>query len=95
MRREITSFGTLLNTLRPEVYHHLDFEQLRFRDSWHARGFYERAAMVCHRARGTPLKQLISIPTRGQRWRIDGAGTNPTFFQVTPPRTGTGQRRTG
>lgn len=48
VRKEITSFLTSLSTLCPELYHHMDFEQLRFRDSWHTRGFYERAAVLRH-----------------------------------------------
>ena len=28
-------------------------------DSWHTRGFYERAGVLYHYARGTPLKKLV------------------------------------
>lgn len=94
LRKEITSFLTSPSTLCPELYHHLDFEQLRFRDSWHTRGFYERAAVLRHHVGGTPLKQLISTPTTGQRSRIDRARTS-RFLQLTPPRTSLGPRRTG
>jgi hypothetical protein len=76
VRKEITSFGTFLSTLCHEFCHHLDFQQFRFRDSWHTRGFYERAAILYHHARGTPRKQLVWVPTTGQRWRIDWARTN-------------------
>src|SRR5439155_15563034 len=48
VRKEITSFGTFLSTLCHEFCHHLDFQQFRFPDSWHTRGFYERAAALYH-----------------------------------------------
>jgi len=50
VRKEITSFGTFLSTLCHEFCHHLDFQQFRFPDSWHTRGFYERAAALYHHA---------------------------------------------
>src|SRR5439155_26063918 len=48
VRKEMTSFGTFLSTLCHEFCHHLDFHQFRFPDSWHTRGFYERAAALYH-----------------------------------------------
>ena len=56
VRKEITSFGTFLSTLCHEFCHHLDFKKFKFADSWHTRGFYERAAVLYHHARGTPRK---------------------------------------
>ena len=50
VRKEITSFGTFLSTLCHEFCHHLDFQRLRFPDSWHTRGFYERTATLYHHA---------------------------------------------
>ena len=76
VRKEVTSFGTFLSTLCHEFCHHLDFQNFGFRDSWHTRGFYERAAALYHRARGTPLKKLFWIPVTGGRWRIDWQRTN-------------------
>jgi hypothetical protein len=76
VRKEITSFGTFLSTLCHEFCHHLDFQRLGFRDSWHTRGFYERTAALYHYARGTPAKQLVWVPVRGRRWRIDWPRTN-------------------
>jgi hypothetical protein len=75
VRKEITSFGTFLSTLCHEFCHHLDFQIFRFSDSWHTRGFYERAAVLYHHARGTPQKRLYWIPI-GRRWRIDWRRTN-------------------
>jgi hypothetical protein len=59
VRKEVTSFGTLLSTLCHEFCHHLDFKHFGFADSWHTRGFYERAAVLYHHARGTPQKRLF------------------------------------
>ena len=76
VRKEITSYGTFLSTLCHEFCHHLDFEKFGFPDSWHTRGFYERAAVLYHRARGTPLKKLVWVPIGRQRWRIDWQRTS-------------------
>jgi len=71
VRKQITSFGTLLNTLCHEFCHHLDFQRFGFPDSWHTRGFYERTAELYHHARGTPSKRLFWASMPGGRWRID------------------------
>ena len=76
VRKEITSFGTFLSTLCHEFCHHLDYKKLGFADSWHTRGFYERAGVLYHHARGTPQKRLYWVPTSGGRWRIDWVKTN-------------------
>ena len=76
VRKEVTSSGTFLSTLCHEFCHHLDFQMFRFKDSWHTRGFYERAAALYHHARGTPLKKLFWVPVTGGRWRIDWQRTN-------------------
>jgi len=76
IKKEITSFGTFLSTLCHEYCHHLDYHLFKFSDSWHTRGFYERAAVLYHHARGTPYKQLFWAPVKGERWRIDWQRTN-------------------
>ena len=76
VRKEITSFGTFLSTLCHEFCHHLDYQKFGFHDSWHTRGFYERAAVLYHYARGTPLKKLFWVPVAGGHWRIDWQRTN-------------------
>jgi hypothetical protein len=75
VRKEVTSFGTFLSTLCHEFCHHLDFHKFEFADSWHTRGFYERAAVLYHHARGTPQKRLFWVAIGG-RWRIDWQRTN-------------------
>jgi hypothetical protein len=76
VRKEVTSYGTLLSTLCHEFCHHLDFQKFGFRDSWHTRGFYERAAVLYHHARGSQQKRLFWVPISGGRWRIDWPKTN-------------------
>ena len=76
VRREVTSFGTFLSTLCHEFCHHLDFQRFAFGDSWHTRGFYSRAAVLYHHARGTPPKRLVWVPVARGRWRIDWQRTN-------------------
>jgi hypothetical protein len=76
VRKEITSFGTFLSTLCHEFCHHLDYKKFGFADSWHTRGFYERAAVLYHYARDTPQKRLFWAPISRGRWRIDWPKTN-------------------
>ena len=76
VKKDITSFGTFVSTLCHEYCHHLDFQHFKFPDSWHTRGFYERAAALYHCARATPTKRLFWVPTSGGRWRIDWPRTN-------------------
>jgi hypothetical protein len=76
VRKEVSSFGTFLSTLCHEFCHHLDFQKFGFSDSWHTRGFYERAGVLYHHARGTPFKKLFWVPVAGGCWRIDWQRTN-------------------
>jgi hypothetical protein len=76
VRKEVTSFGTFLSTLCHEFCHHLDFQRYKFTGSYHTRGFYQRAGMLYHHARNTPLKRLYWIKVPGRRWRIDWPRTN-------------------
>lgn len=76
VRKQVTSYGTFLSTLCHEFCHHLDYQHFGYRDSWHTRGFYERAAVLYHHARGTPAKQLFWTRIPGERWRIDWQRTN-------------------
>ena len=71
VRKEVTSAGTFLSTLCHEFCHHLDFQKFGFKGSWHTRGFFERAALLYHHARGTPPKRLFWIRLPRNRWRID------------------------
>jgi hypothetical protein len=75
IRKDLTSFGTFLSTLCHEFCHHLDLHRFGFCDSWHTRGFYQRAAVLYHHATGTPVKKLVWVPVGRQRWRIDCQAT--------------------
>lgn len=76
VRKQVTSFGTFLSTLCHEFCHHLDCQKFGFGLTPHTRGFYERAALLYHHARGTPVKKLLWVPMSGERWRIDWRRTN-------------------
>jgi hypothetical protein len=76
VRRRVTSFGAFLSTLCHEFCHHLDITRLGFQDSPHTRGFYERAAVLYHHARGTRRKKLFWTATLDGRWHIDWPRTN-------------------
>lgn len=82
VRKDITSFGTFLSTLCHEFCHHLDFQKFGFHDSWHTRGFYERAAALYHHAKGTPPKKLFWVPVAGGRWRIDWPRTKGATIKL-------------
>lgn len=77
VQKRVTSFGTFLSTLCHEFCHHLDFHLFHFSNSWHTRGFYQRAAQLYHHAKGTPVKDLVWIPIARGRWRIDWQRTIP------------------
>ena len=53
--------GSFLSTLCHEFCHHLDCRLFGIKDSPHTRGFYQRAAVLYHHARGTPVKQLVWV----------------------------------
>ncbi|MEN6602550.1 MAG: hypothetical protein ABFD86_09035 [Bryobacteraceae bacterium] len=76
VRKQVTSLGTFFSTLCHEFCHHLDMERLGFQDTPHTRGFYGRAAMLYHHARGTPPKRLFWVAMRDGCWRIDWPRTN-------------------
>lgn len=76
VRKQVTSFGTFLSTLCHEFCHHLDCQKFGFTRSPHTLGFYERAAMLYHHARGTPVKKLFWMEMPSGRWRIDWRRTN-------------------
>jgi hypothetical protein len=71
VKRQVTSYGTFFSTLCHEFCHHLDCASFAYRGSPHTRGFYQRAAVLYHHARGTPAKKLIWLRMPRGRWRID------------------------
>ena len=68
VRKEVTSFGTFLSTLCHEFCHHLDFQRFGFADSWHTRGFYERAAALYPSREGDAAK--ATVLGANSRWAL-------------------------
>jgi len=66
VRKEVTSLGTFLSTLCHEFCHHLDFQRFGFPDSWHTRGFYERAAALYHCATRNTAKAPFLGGSKGR-----------------------------
>lgn len=75
VKQRATSFGTLLSTLCHEICHHLDMVSLDLPNSYHTRGFYERAARLYHHVRGTPLRKLIWTEQSDGTYRINWGQT--------------------
>jgi hypothetical protein len=71
VHKRVTSPGTFLSTLCHELCHHLDVVALDLEQTPHTRGFYERAALLYHAARGTPVRPLAWIPCGRGQYRID------------------------
>ena len=82
VQKRVTSIGTFLSTLCHEFCHHLDIHGLGFPNTYHTRGFYERAAVLYHFCRGTPLRRLTWRSVPRNRWRIDWA----QMRQLRPPK---------
>ena len=79
---KITSFGSLLSTLCHELCHHLDVVELGLPHTYHTTGFYERAGVLYHHVRGTPVRPLI--------WDKQVDGT----FKINWPQTMRGAKLT-
>lgn len=75
VQKKPTSFGTLLSTLLHEICHHLDVVHLDLTNTYHTRGFYERAGLLYHHAQGTPVRRLVWIANASGTYRIDWAKT--------------------
>lgn len=76
-----SAFGTLLSTLCHELCHHLDFVHLDLPNTFHTRGFYERAGVLYHHIRDTPIRQLVwtrlADGTYSINWPATMRGTKP------------------
>jgi len=72
---KVTAFGTLLSTLCHEICHHLDVVQFGFPNTYHTRGFYERAGLLYHHVRGTPVRKLVWDKLKNGKYRINWAQT--------------------
>lgn len=70
-----SAYGTLLSTLCHELCHHLDVVHLELPNTYHTRGFYERAGVLYHYIRNTPLKQLVWTPHKNGTYSINWPAT--------------------
>jgi len=73
LRRQVTSFKRILNTLPLEFCRHLDVTGLGLGSIPHTRGFFARIDLLDHRALGTPRDQRRELcwVRSGQGWYLD------------------------
>ncbi len=75
VRAKATSFGTLLSTLCHEICHHLDVVRMDLPNTFHTRGFYERAGLLYHHIKGSPLRPLVWDKQKNGTFRINWPAT--------------------
>jgi len=56
-RGQVVAYRTFLRTLVHEIGHHVDYQHLRLRDSFHTSGFFQRESSL--------VRQLLAAATRG------------------------------
>ncbi len=59
-RHQAVKFRTFLRTLLHELGHHLDYELLGLRDSFHTEGFYKRESSLLHQLLGPSAPKEVS-----------------------------------
>ncbi|GIW71318.1 MAG: hypothetical protein KatS3mg102_0860 [Planctomycetota bacterium] len=69
VRRQLVAFPTLCETLLHEFCHHLDC--VRWGDTWHTRGFYERVRRLYTHALRMRWVDPVWRRGRGGRWWMD------------------------
>lgn len=70
-----SAYGTFLSTLCHELCHHLDVVHLGLPNTFHTRGFYERAGLLYHHIRNTPLRQLVWLQHSNGTYSINWPAT--------------------
>ena len=55
-RKQVVAFKTFLRTLIHEICHHLDYELLDLRESFHTEGFYKRESSIVHQLISSAIK---------------------------------------
>lgn len=50
-RGQVVAYKTFLRTILHEMVHHLDYQLLRLRDSFHTDGFFKRESSLAHQLR--------------------------------------------
>lgn len=64
-RRQVVAFRTFLRTLLHEFCHHLDYDCLGLKDSFHTQGFYQRESSL--------ISQVLPVAALS----ISGNGSSP------------------
>jgi hypothetical protein len=75
VQQKPTAFGTFLSTLCHELCHHLDCVGLDLPNTFHTRGFYQRAGLLYHHIRDTPVRTLVWVALKNGTYRIDWVKT--------------------
>ncbi|MBX9720160.1 MAG: hypothetical protein K2X81_02100 [Candidatus Obscuribacterales bacterium] len=68
---KVTAYGTFLSTLCHEICHHLDVVSFELPNTFHTRGFYERAGLLYHYAKGTEQRPLVWDSLANGTYRIN------------------------
>jgi hypothetical protein len=68
-RSQVVAYRTFLRTLLHEMCHHLDYELLKLRDSFHTTGFFRRESSLTH--------QLLAAAARDGQQRAGRAAVGP------------------
>lgn len=71
LKKKPTSYGTFLSTLCHEFCHHLDIVSFELPNTYHTRGFYERAGLLYHHVRNTPIRPLVWTEQPDGTYRIN------------------------
>ncbi|HEY9788470.1 MAG TPA: hypothetical protein V6D17_23980 [Candidatus Obscuribacterales bacterium] len=75
VQKKPTSYGTFLSTLCHEFCHHLDVAAFGLPNTFHTRGFYERAGALYHHVQNTPVRPIIWTPLANGTFVVDWAKT--------------------
>jgi hypothetical protein len=65
--KRVVAFRTFLRTLLHEVGHHLDYEHLRLRESFHTEGFFKRESSLFRQLVPEPRAAQDSEPPPGRK----------------------------
>lgn len=75
VQKKTTSYGTLLSTLCHEFCHHLDVVAFHLPNTFHTRGFYERAGLLYHHVQNSPVRRIFWVQQAGGTFAVDWART--------------------
>jgi len=75
IKQKVTSYGTLLSTVCHELCHHLDVVKLGLPNTFHTRGFYNRAGLLYHHTRNTPMRPIAWVRQYDGTYRVNWAQT--------------------